>query len=351
MNHMSFAEAINLGIRISMEQFPDLVCFGIGVNDPKRIFSTTQGLVEEFGLDRVFETPTSENALTGIQVGLAIDGVPSIVTHQRFDFFLLAMDQLVNSAAKWHFMFGSQVAVPIVIRLIVGKGWGQGPTHSQSFHSWLLNVPGLKVLVPSNPSDAKDSIIEAVREPNPVIILEHRWLHDTFGPVSRDQVREVFGKARIIVSGKKITVIASSYLVPRIKILNQELLRHGVDIELIDLVSLSPIDWQTIFTSVEKTGRLIVFDFGHTTGSIASEIVAKVSMNHAQNFKSNPKIVAAPDIPEGTSYAITKELYINDYQIVREIMVAACMQGAIEQINVVSLEHHDVSSDRFKGPF
>ena len=181
MTQRTYTQAVNTALHLAMGKDNRLVAFGLGINDPKRIFGTTSGLVEKFGPDRVFDTPTSENTMTGVQVGLALAGIPSIVTHQRLDFFLLAMDQLVNSAAKWHFMFGSQQSVPITIRLIIGKGWGQGPTHSQALHAWFSHIPGLKVIAPSNPRDAKEMTLAAIEDPNPVLILEHRWLHNSLG--------------------------------------------------------------------------------------------------------------------------------------------------------------------------
>ena len=151
---LKFCDAINKSIDYAMKRDSGVICFGLGVTDPKRIFGTTKGLLENFGEERVFDVPCSENALTGIGIGASMGGVKPIMVHQRLDFFLLAMDQLVNNAAKWHFMFGSQVSIPITIRLILGRGWGQGPTHSQNLQAWFAHIPGLKVVSPSNALDA-----------------------------------------------------------------------------------------------------------------------------------------------------------------------------------------------------
>ena len=142
-----FSQAINRALKEEMRKNKNLICLGLGVNDSLRFFGTTGGLLEEFGNKRVFETPTSENAMTGIGIGMSLYKNPCIMMHQRFDFFLLAMDQLINNAAKWHYMNGGQKSVPITIRLIIGKGWGQGPTHSQSLQSWFAHIPGLKVVM------------------------------------------------------------------------------------------------------------------------------------------------------------------------------------------------------------
>ena len=156
---ITFIQAINNCLRQSMSKDKNVICYGLGINDPKRIFGSTKGLVEKFGNDRVFDIPTSENALMGVAIGLGMRGIKTIYMHQRLDFFLLAMDQLINGAPKWHFMFGGKVSLPITLRLIMGRGWGQGPTHSQNLHAWFSHIPGLKVVMPSNPHDAKDCFI------------------------------------------------------------------------------------------------------------------------------------------------------------------------------------------------
>ena len=183
MRKISYHQAINEGICEAMSADDTVLCYGLGVTDPKAVFGTTSGLLEKFGGDRVFDVPTSENALTGIGVGAAISGSKVLMTHQRLDFFLLAMDQLVNSAAKWHYMFGSQSSVPITIRLIIGRGWGQGPTHSQNLQAWFAHIPGLKVVMPVSPADAKGMLYEAILDRDPVVFLEHRWLHNSVGEV------------------------------------------------------------------------------------------------------------------------------------------------------------------------
>ena len=179
---MTFADAINDGIRLAMAKDKKVLCYGLGVTDPKNVLHTFN-LESEFGSDRVFDIPCSENAMTGIAVGAALRGYRSVLTHQRLDFALLSMDQIVNSAAKWHFMFGSKNSVPITIRMILGRGWGQGPTHSQNLQSWFAHIPGLKVVSPSNAYDAKGLLLSTIFDPNPVIFLEHRWLHNSLSEV------------------------------------------------------------------------------------------------------------------------------------------------------------------------
>ena len=183
MRQLKYNEAINEALVQVMGRFKNTVCYGLGVPDPKNVFSTTKKLLDLFGSDRVFDTPTSENALTGIAAGIAAKNIKVIFSHQRVDFSLLSIDQLVNTLAKWFFMFGGKVSLPITIRMIIGRGWGQGPTHSQSFQSIFGRIPGLKVVMPSNAYDAKGMLISSILDPNPVIFIEHRWLHSTIDNV------------------------------------------------------------------------------------------------------------------------------------------------------------------------
>jgi pyruvate dehydrogenase E1 component beta subunit len=350
MTQRTYVDAVNTALHLAMEKDSNLVAFGLGINDPKRIFGTTSGLVEKFGQDRVFDTPTSENTMTGVQVGLALAGIPSIVTHQRLDFFLLAMDQLVNSAAKWHFMFGSQQPVPITIRLIIGKGWGQGPTHSQALHAWFSHIPGLKVIAPSNPRDAKELTLAAIEDPNPVLILEHRWLHNSLGEFDDSYSLGEIGKVRSLTQGKDVTVVSSSFLTAKLLGLNALIKDLELDMELLDLRSYSPIDWEGIFESVRRTGSLIVFDYGHTSGSIAGEIIAKVTENCFSSLKEPPVRFAVKDLPEGTSFGYTRDQYFKDEDMICAIFKAAGKTLARE-IELRSTTPHDVPSEDFKGPF
>ena len=210
---ITYAEAIREALDQAMAADESVIVFGLGVDDPKAIFGTTAGLQETYGCERVFDTPTSENAMTGVGIGAALNGIRPVMVHQRLDFFLLAMDQLVNGAAKWHFMFGGQGKVPITIRLIMGRGWGQGPTHSQNLQAWFTHIPGLKVVMPATAEDAKGLLLESIRDDNPVVFLEHRWLHNIQGEVSEEPKHVPLGKARMIREGFDITLVAISYMV------------------------------------------------------------------------------------------------------------------------------------------
>ena len=166
---LTFIKAINEALTIAMLADNSVICYGLGVNDPKGIFGTTLGLEEKFGKERVFDIPSSENAMTGVAIGASLNGIRPVMTHQRLEFFILAMDQLINSAAKWHYMFDGNASIPITIRLIVGQGWGNGPTHSQSLQAWFAHIPGIKVIMPATAADAKGLLLSSIFDNNPVI--------------------------------------------------------------------------------------------------------------------------------------------------------------------------------------
>jgi pyruvate dehydrogenase E1 component beta subunit len=348
---ITFAQAINEATHQSMQEDSSVICFGLGVTDPGGIFGTTLGLEKAFGSERVFDMPTSENAMTGVAVGAAIAGLKPVMTHQRLDFFLLAMDQLVNSAAKWHYMFGGQFNVPMTIRLIIGRGWGQGPTHSQNLQSWFSHIPGLKVVMPTTPSDAKGLLLASIADPNPVIFLEHRWLHNISECVDEYSSKLELGKARKIRNGSQVTIVSSGFLVLESIKAADYLATHGISCEVIDLRSLNPIDWNTIFESVEKTGRLLAIDSASITGSISGEIIARVSSKIFTSLKSPPIRIAQPDIPEPTSFDLTRNFHIRGKEII--VKVLEMMNSKNKEIGEFYENPipHDVPGSWFKGPF
>ena len=348
---MLFSQAINDALHIAMALDKKVLCYGLGVDDPKRIFDTTLGLQERFGKQRVFDTPTSENAMTGVAIGVGLRGFRSIMVHQRMDFFLLAMDQLVNSAAKWHYMFGGQNSVPITIRLILGRGWGQGPTHSQSLQAWFSHIPGLKVVMPSTPKDAKGLLLSSIFDENPVIFMEHRWLHNQKGDVPEGDYRIPLGEARIIKPGSDVTVVAMSYMnIEALRAINYLDQKNVVSCELLDLRTVSPIDWKKIYTSVRKTGRLLVLDTGATTGSIAGEIVARIAMDLFSDLRCAPQRIALPDIPTPTSPALTEKFYPGSITIAERIAQMMNLDIDTEKLDE-STTPHDIPGEWFKGPF
>jgi len=351
MSQMNYAEAINEALHEAMQLDSSVICYGLGVTDPKAVFGTTLNLEKQFGPERVFDMPTSENAMTGVAIGAALNGIKSVMTHQRIDFFLLAMDQLVNGAAKWHYMFGSQNSVPITIRLIIGRGWGQGPTHSQNLHAWFAHIPGLKVVMPTTPEDAKGMLLASIFDPNPVIFLEHRWLHNSMGEVPDGDIRVPLGKAKIVKPGKDITLVAMSYMVIEALYASDYLEKQGISCEIIDLRTIKPLDWEAVMGSVSKTGRLLTLDSGFSTGSVAGEIIARVSMEKFSVLKSAPARLAMPDVPEPTSPSLTKGFYIRAADVAEKIMDMMGRDPSQVRKELKEPKPHDIPGKWFKGPF
>jgi acetoin:2,6-dichlorophenolindophenol oxidoreductase subunit beta len=348
---MTFANAINEALTEAMTLDPDVICYGLGVPDPKGVFGTTMGLQEKFGDDRVFDMPTSENAMTGIGIGASLYGLRPVITHQRLDFALLSMDQLVNNAAKWRFMFGGQRGVPLTVRMILGRGWGQGPTHSQNLQAWFAHVPGLKVVMPATAEDAKGLLLSSIFDPDPVIFLEHRWLHNLRGEVPEGDCRIPLEKAELLRKGEDITVVAMSYMTIEALHAVDHLTEKGINCDLIDLRCVRPLDWQAIEASVNRTGRLLVLDTGNLTGSISGEIVARVTANCWESLKCAPQRLAMPDYPEATSPALTESYHVRAEHIAEKIGKMFNREVASAALAQQRKHPHDVPGDWFTGPF
>lgn len=324
---------------------------GLGVTDPKRVFGTTSKLLETFGSSRVIETPTAENAMTGVAVGLCLAGNRVITVHQRLDFFLLAMDQLVNSAAKWDFMFGHQSPINLTVRLIVGRGWGQGPTHSQNLQSWFAHIPGLKVVSLSLGQDVYGVIQAAVREPSPVLIIEDRWVHHQRVIKGAHKSAVELGKARLVSSGSDISLVTSGFYVLECISVVRALRKIGISVELIDLRSLKPIDYETIISSLKKTGRLVVLESSNGIASIGSDIISKVVIGSMELLKSSPVHISYPDKPEPTS----KELVRNFIPRANDIASIICQSLGLALPSHISESlqplYIDSPNEDFRGPF
>jgi pyruvate dehydrogenase E1 component beta subunit len=351
MKSMTFAQAINDALTVAMEQDASVVCYGLGVTDPKRIFGTTNGLLEKFGNDRVFDMPTSENAMTGIGVGAALYGLHPVMVHQRLDFALLSMDQIVNNAAKWRFMFGGKRGVPLTVRMILGRGWGQGPTHSQTLHAWFAHIPGLKVVMPATTEDAKGLLLSSIFDPDPVIFLEHRWLHNLKGTVAEGDQHVPLGKANRLREGADVTLVAMSYMTIEAMHATDHLRAQGIHCDLLDLRTIRPMDWPAIEASVKRTGRLLALDTGMLTGSVSGEIVAHVATHCWSDLKTAPARLAMPDAPEATSPALTERYHVRAEHIV--VQVGRMLGHTVESESLVRrrTSPHDVPGTWFTGPF
>jgi pyruvate/2-oxoglutarate/acetoin dehydrogenase E1 component len=274
---LTYSEAIREATRQEMARDPSVILFGQGVDDFKGMYSTTKGLAEKFGGQRVFDTPLSEEGMTGVAIGAALAGLRPIHTHIRMDFVLLAMNQIVNIAAKSRYMYGGAVALPLVIRSVIGRSWGQGAQHSQGLHALFMHIPGLRVVAPTTPYDAKGCLIQSIRDDNPVIFVEHRLVHFQKGHVPEEPYCVPFGKARVLAAGTDITLVGISHAVIHCMRAADSLREVGIRAEVIDPVSLSPLDADTIADSVRKTGCLLVVDSAWTCCGAAAEIVTRVA--------------------------------------------------------------------------
>jgi len=273
---LSYTEAVREATDQEMERDSSVVVFGLDVDDPKAIQGTTRGLLEKYGAERVFGTPLSEDAMTGAAIGMAFAGLRPIHVHIRMDFLMLAMNQLINVAAKSRYMYGGQVHVPIVVRSMIGKSWGQGAQHSQGLYSFFMHVPGLKVVAPTTPYDAKGCLIHAIRDNDPVMYVEHRILHFQKGPVPELPYTVPPGKARITAEGSDVTLVGISYMQLECLRARRYLECVGIYAEVIDPIWLSPLDIDAIVESVRRTGRLCIVDNGWITCGASAEIAALV---------------------------------------------------------------------------
>ena len=274
---LSYGDALCEAVDQEMARDPDVFVMGLDVDDHKAILGSTHGLLEKYGPERIFNTPLSEDAMTGVAIGAAMAGMRPIHVHIRMDFLTLCMNQLINMAAKSHYMFGGTVSVPLVVRSMIGKSWGQGPQHSQALHSLFAHIPGLKVVAPSNAHDAKGCMIAAIRDNNPVIFTEHRMLYYTEALVPEESYDVPFGQAKIRTVGEDLTLVGISNMAVECQRVHEILADEGISVEVIDPISLVPLDLETILASAHKTGRLLVVDNAWTSCGMGAEILASVA--------------------------------------------------------------------------
>ena len=313
---IKYSEAIAEAHVLSLKKNPKAFIMGPGVADITGIFGTTKPATECFGPTRVFDTPTSENTLTGLGVGAAVLGMHPVLVHARNDFVLLTLDQIANQAAKWSYMSGGAYKVPLLIRAIIGRGWGQGAQHSQSLQSIFMHFPGLQVIMPVTPYDAKGMILAAMESEKPVLCLEHRWLYDKIGQVPENYYLSTIGKGRIARRGKDITIVAISQMVLEAEAASAELEKAGIDAEIIDLRSLRPLDTDLIIKSVKKTRRLMVCDTSWKSAGASAEILALVSELAHNALISPPVRVTSTDTPTPFAQSLEASFYPNSKVIV-----------------------------------
>jgi pyruvate dehydrogenase E1 component beta subunit len=334
MRTLTYAQAIREAFEQLLATDPRVFVMGQGLWSPWYVGTSMQNLERRFGRDRILDTPVSENATTGAAIGAALAGMRPIVVHPRMDFMLLAVDPIINQAANWSYMFGGQIGVPLVIRSIINRGGEQGAQHSQALQALFLHVPGIKVVMPASPFDAKGLLIAAVRDGNPVMYIDDRWLYDSVGEVPSEMFEVPIGFGAVRRSGSHLTIVASSWMVTQAIVAADTLGRRGVSAEVIDLRSIKPWDRELVINSVRKTGRLIVADGGWTTGGVAAEIATTVAHDAFDYLKAPIQRVALPDSPAPTSRVLEHSYYPTDTHIIAaaERMLARAQPLALEAV-------------------
>jgi pyruvate dehydrogenase E1 component beta subunit len=318
LREITYREAINEALSQMLDKDERVFVLGEGVDDPGGVFGTTKGLQERFGSERVFDIPLAENGMTGVAMGAALAGLRPVLVHMRVDFIPLTLDQLINHASKWHYMFGGKVHVPLVVRAIIGRGWGSAAQHSQSLHALFAHVPGLKVVMPSTPYDAKGMLMAAVYDGNPVMFLEHRWLYEGTGNVPEAPYRVPIGKTAIRRKGRDVTVVAFSHMAKMAMEAAGLLSGRGTECEVVDLRTLNPMDDAPVIESVKKTGRLVIADTGWKSLGIGAEVAARVVEKAFGELKAPIERVNPPGVPTPSS-PVLEEAY---YQDVEDIVTA-----------------------------
>jgi pyruvate dehydrogenase E1 component beta subunit len=346
MRGLDFCDAIREAMWQEMERDPTVFVYGIGVPTHAKIFGTVRGLSERFGPARCFDTPISEEAMTGFGLGAAINGLRPIHIHIRVDFLLLAINQLVNMVSTCSYSTRGQVKVPLVIRAVVGRGWGQGYQHSKSLHSYFAHIPGLKVVLPTTPRDAKGLLISAIRDDNPVVFIEHRWLYWAVEDVPEDPFTIPIGEGRILRPGKDITVVATSWMNVEALLAAKILSRAGVEVEIVDPRTIAPFDDTLAAESVRKTGHCIVADNDWVDCGFSAEAASRISEKCFGSLKSPVTRIGFAQTPCPTVRCLENEFYPNAAKIVRAVEAKLGLKP-------MDLSKEDFCSHerRFKGPF
>jgi acetoin:2,6-dichlorophenolindophenol oxidoreductase subunit beta len=288
LRELSYAEAIREAMAIALESDPAVVLMGEDIGTYGGAFQVTGDLIDRFGPDRVMDTPISELGGAGVAVGAALTGLKPIFEFQFSDFAALAMEQIVNQAAKLRYMLGGEAEVPVVFRMPSGSGTGAAAQHSQSFEAWFGHVPGLKVVQPSTPAEAKGLLLAALADPDPVIVFEHKLLYKMKGPVPAGHYTTPIGKAAVVRPGQHVTIVASAIMVHRALEAAEKLAKEGIEAEVIDLRTVRPLDRETIIASVKKTGKLLCVYEGVRTLGVGAEISALVAESEAFDYLDAP---------------------------------------------------------------
>lgn len=355
---ISSVEAIHDALELALRRRPETYLIGEGVTALDAVFGTTKGLLAEFGTSRIIEMPIAENGMTGMAIGSALMGMRPIMSHRRVDFALLALEQLFNAAAKSGYVSVGQHKVPLTIRMIIGRGWGQGPQHSQSLEAMFAMVPGLKVIMPSTPAEFKGLLLSAIEDENPVVMLEHRWLHHVTGEVPAGYYTLPLIGSRVVNPGyHHATVVASSYMVLEAMRASDALRDVGCNVCVIDMRVLRPLNMEPIFKSVRQTGHLVVCDTGHTQFGVGAEIIASIAAHNPRWLAKPVSRIGLPDHPTPSSVSLAEVYYPSSVDIVEAIGHQCALPAAdVERARAAVIASRqgipiDKPDPSFKGPF
>lgn len=342
---MTYRDALALAAAKEMDADPSVFVFGLDVPDHKRIFGSTKGLVEKFGSSRCFGTPLSEDAMTGVAIGAALSGLRPVHVHIRADFLLLGMNQIANVMSSLRYMSGGALRLPLVIRAVIGRGWGQGAQHSKSLHGLFGHFPGIKVGLPTSPQDAYSMLRAAIRDDNPVILLEHRWLYDIEGKVDEDYVPSLPGPV-VVRAGSDATVACTSWMTIEAMKAAEVLERRGINIEVIDMRTVAPLDEGIVASSIAKTGHCLIADYDWLYAGFSAELAARVAYRCFGALRKPIERIGFAPVPCPTTRPLENLFYPSAVQIIR----------AVERL--LDLDSIDLSQEsfysyeeRFKGPF
>lgn len=344
MRRLKYWQAISEALVQCMEADPNIFIAGIGVDDFKGAFGTTLAAYQRFGSKRVFDIPNCENAFTGIAIGAAAMGKRPVVCHPRNDFMFLCMDQILNLAAKWRYMFGNKGGVPVVFRGVVGRGWGQGATHSQSLHALFAHFPGLHVATPASAADAKGLLISALRGSTPVILLENRAVYELEEDVPEEPVAIPFGTGKIVRPGKDITIVGASLMAYEAARAADILAEQRIDAEVIDPRSMRPFDEAIVLESIKKTGRLVVADTSWAVCGFAAEVAAVAAEKGWAYLKAPVRRVTLADCPAPVSRPLEDAFHPTPMTIVQ-----ACLE--LLHTDAATRRHVADVQASFAGPY
>lgn len=343
---ISYCKAINEALHQEMERDERIFVYGLDVDDHKRTFGSGKNLLERFGDKRYFSTPLSEDAMMGLGIGAAINGLHPINVHIRVDFLLLTMNQLANMATSLHYGSGGKLSVPLVIRAIIGRGWGQGFQHSKTLQSIFAHIPGLKVVMPTTPYDAKGILISAIRDNNPVLILEHRLLYWQEGLVPEESFTVPLDKANVLISGSDITIAATSWMNIEAFATAKIMEKRGISVEVIDVRSIAPLDDELIVQSVHRTGHLIVADYDWLHCGLSAEIATRIYEKCMSSLHSPIARIGFAPTPCPTTRPLENLFYPGAETLVRIIEQKLGLEKAD-----LSEEEFFSYENKFKGPF